>query len=105
MYYGTEGVETKPHYTYAVAELEKKFKGARQIYEIVNFNLKFTAEAQLHPQTSKTIILVLKFLHPLQFNTLSYVKYHVGTLCHIYSVMVHKKINISINLIIIKISS
>ena len=77
MYYGTEGVETKPHYTYAVAELEKKFKGARQIYEIVNFNLKFTAEAQLHPQTSKMIISAFKLLYPVQFNPLFYVACYV----------------------------
>ena len=73
-----------------MAELERKFKGAKQIYGILNFNHKFLGEAQLRPQTSKMIISVLKLLYPVQFNPLSYVACYVGMCCHIWSIIANK---------------
>ena len=78
-----------------MAELERKFKGAEQIYGILNFNHKFLGEAQLCPQTSKMIISVLKLLYLVQFNPLS-----VVTSSQLWFI----KINISKNLIATKVS-
>ena len=56
---------------------------------------KFSAEAQLHSQTFKMIISVLKFLYSIQFNPLSYVACYILARVVTSSQLWFVKINIS----------
>ena len=73
-------------------------RGVRQIYWILNLEQKFSL------QTFKMIISVLKLLYPVQFSPLSYVACYVLARVVTSSRFWFIKINISINLIAIKVS-
>ena len=68
----------------------ENLRGLKKNMEYLLSTSDFQPKLNFVPQTSKTIISVLKSLHPVHFNPLSYIACYVGTPYHIQLVMVHK---------------